>query len=178
MSVFSETLVKINPIKIFTRVDGIQEQFSSEPQENIHLQRPPYLGSFSYQIKILASQTDRLKLKKDTKIKSSMYLFLRFSTMASSLILESSTMSSTPLCLTLWLCQWYRQCPRLPCESKHKHKQETLVRLYTHPQLLYSQLAETELAYSKGNTRHSMTRFSFKDSIIFLMFKYFLSSQS
>jgi len=34
--------------------------------------------------------------------------FLRFSTMASSEILESRTMSSTPLCLTLWLCQWKR----------------------------------------------------------------------
>lgn len=40
---------------MFTQVDGIQEQFSSEPQENIHLQRPPHLGPFSYQIKILAS---------------------------------------------------------------------------------------------------------------------------
>lgn len=36
-----------------------------------------------------------------------MYRFFRFSTMASSVILDSSTMSSTPLCFTFWLCQWY-----------------------------------------------------------------------
>lgn len=36
--------------------------------------------------------------------------------MASSEILESSTMSSTPLCLTLWLCQWKRSL--LPCEER------------------------------------------------------------
>lgn len=36
-----------------------------------------------------------------------MYLFLRFSIMASSLTFGSRTMSSTPEILTFWLCQWY-----------------------------------------------------------------------
>lgn len=36
-----------------------------------------------------------------------MYRFFRFSKMASSVILDSRTMSSTPLCFTFWLCQWY-----------------------------------------------------------------------
>lgn len=36
--------------------------------------------------------------------------------MASSEILESRTMSSTPLCLTLWLCQWKRSL--LPCGER------------------------------------------------------------
>ena len=59
-------------------------------------------------------------------MQSSMYLFFRFSTMAFSVILESRTMSSTPLCLTLWLCQWYRQAPLLPCEHKMHNYQDGL----------------------------------------------------
>ena len=46
--------------------------------------------------------------RKDTYIKSSIYLFFKFSTMEDSWIFVKSTMSSTPLLLTfVLLCQWY-----------------------------------------------------------------------